>query len=59
MLRWAWQLGLVILPKSKTEKYIRENLNILDFALQKDEIASIDALNQDMHTCWNPSSVTH
>jgi diketogulonate reductase-like aldo/keto reductase len=30
-LRWGLQHGFIILPKSKTESRIKENINIYDF----------------------------
>ncbi len=58
-LRWGIQHGFVVLPKSKTQKYIEENMNIFDFSLTEEEVKSIDGLNKAFHTCWDPRSVIY
>lgn len=34
-LRWCLQNGFIILPKSKTESRIKENIDIYDFELSE------------------------
>jgi len=58
-LRWAVQNNFVVLPKSVTEKYIIENIDIFDFELEEEELKKISALNENFHTCWDPSVVLH
>lgn len=57
MLRWLLQQNLVILPKSVTPSRIQENINLLDFALDADDLDQLKALDQDMRTCWSPVHV--
>jgi len=45
LLRWALQKGYAILPKSTTEARIVENIQLFDFALDDDAMASLDALD--------------
>ncbi|VDN01965.1 unnamed protein product [Thelazia callipaeda] len=47
VLRWAIQRGLVVIPKSVTEKRIIENLNIFDFELMSNEMALIDDMDRN------------
>lgn len=47
LLRWAIQRGTSIIPKSSNPQHMRENLDILDFALSDDEMQEISGLNQD------------
>ena len=56
-LRWSLQNGFVALPKSKTEKYIKENFDIFDFELTAEEMIRIGNLNKGHHTCWNPETI--
>ena len=44
-LRWLVQKGLVIIPKTSSEKHMRENLEIFDFSLSIEEMEKIDSLN--------------
>ena len=45
MLRWHVQEGRSAIPKSVTPSRIAENLDVFDFDLTADEVASIDALD--------------
>jgi len=46
MLRWHIQEGRQVIPKSTHAARIAENLDIFDFALTDEELASIDALDK-------------
>ena len=48
ILRWHTQMGFVVTPGSKNVDHIRDNLNILDFALADAEMAEIAKLDKDM-----------
>ena len=56
VLRWNVQHGIVIIPKSVHDYRIRENSQIFDFSLSDEEMAEIDALNQDKRFSSNPDS---
>lgn len=47
ILRWDLQNGIVTIPKSVTESRIRENGNVFDFTLSDEDIAKLDALNEN------------
>lgn len=54
-LRWALQKGLVIIPKSSSEKHLIENLNLFDFELDKEDMDSIDRMgnsNRMLNPGW-------
>ena len=46
ILRWHTQMGFVVIPGSKNVAHIRDNLDILDFALTDKEMAEIARLNK-------------
>ncbi|MEU4619889.1 aldo/keto reductase [Actinoplanes sp. NPDC023801] len=54
VLRWHVQQGRIVIPKSVTPSRIRENLRIFDFELTGEEIAAIDALENDGRTGPHP-----
>lgn len=56
-LRWGLQNGFVVLPKSKSEKFIKENFEVFDFELSGEEMKSIGGMNKSHHTCWNPETI--
>ena len=45
-LRWHIQHGHVIFPKSMHRERMQENLDIFDFELSSDEMASLDGLDR-------------
>ncbi|HWG26761.1 aldo/keto reductase [Actinospica sp.] len=46
ILRWHIQHGHIVIPKSSRPERMRENLDVFDFELSAEEIASIDALDK-------------
>ena len=56
ILRWNIELGIITIPKSITPHRIRENADIFDFSLTAQEIAAIDALNQDHRVGPDPDN---
>jgi len=50
ILRWHVQLGNVAIPKSVTAERIRENIEIFDFKLSKEEMATISEADAAMAT---------
>jgi len=56
ILRWNIDLGIVTIPKSVTPNRIKENFDIFDFELKKDEIIAIDGLNVNQRTGADPEN---
>lgn len=46
VLRWHIQRGVIPIPKSSNEKRIKENFDIFDFELTKEDMNDIDSLNE-------------
>ena len=46
ILRWHIQHGHIVFPKSMHRERMEENLDLFDFELSSDEVASIDALDK-------------
>ncbi len=46
-LRWLIQRGVAVIPKSVTPKRIAENFGLFDFELTDEQMATIEALNQN------------
>ena len=44
-LRWLIQKGLVVIPKASSENHLKENLDIFDFELKKEEMEKINKIN--------------
>lgn len=45
-LRWCLQLGVVPIPKANKIEHLRENLEIFDFELGGDDMATLNGLNE-------------
>jgi len=45
LLRWAVQQGVAVIPKSNDHTRLVQNLNILDFQLQENEVKALNNLN--------------
>lgn len=56
LLRWSVQKGNIVLVKSVSPKRIAENFGIFDFKLDDADMEKIDALNENLRTCWDPSN---
>ena len=48
ILRWHTQMGFAVIPGSKNVDHIRDNLDILDFALTEEEMAEVAKLDKGM-----------
>lgn len=54
VLRWHIQRGVAVIPKSNSKDRIVENMQVFDFELDADEMASISALNNGFRTGVDP-----
>ncbi|MFE8936005.1 aldo/keto reductase [Streptomyces sp. NPDC000963] len=57
VLRWHLQLGNVVIPKSVTPARIRENLDVLDFALSSEEMEAVAGLDRGLRTGPDPDTL--
>lgn len=54
MIRWSYQNGNVVLPRSLNKERIKQNYDIFDFELSKDDLNLIETLNTGVRTGTNP-----
>jgi diketogulonate reductase-like aldo/keto reductase len=57
VLRWHIEHGVVAIPKSVKPHRIEENIDVFDFELTADEVASIDALDTGVRGGPNPETL--
>jgi diketogulonate reductase-like aldo/keto reductase len=55
MIRWSLQRGMVVIPKSVRPERIKENGEVFDFEISAADMATLDSLNEDLHTAWDPT----
>ncbi|MGW5193972.1 aldo/keto reductase [Kribbella sp. NPDC004138] len=58
MLRWGLQQGRSVIPKSTRPARIAENLDVFDFELTPDELATIDTLETGKRGGPEPEDIT-
>lgn len=58
ILRWDIQCGVIVIPKSVHRSRIEENAQIFDFTLSDEDMAAINALNEDRFLVGDPDNVT-
>lgn len=46
LIRWNLQLGTVPLPKANQRKHLEENINVFDFEINADDMATLNGLNE-------------
>lgn len=56
VIRWHLDHGLIVIPKSVTPSRIQSNIEVFDFKLQPDDLATIDALNQNRRIGPDPDT---
>lgn len=57
LIRWCIEHGLVALPKSVRRERIQENADVWNFHLSAEEMRQLDALDENLRTCWDPSKL--
>lgn len=53
ILRWHVQLGVLPIPKASSDEHQKENLDIFDFVLSKEEMGKINSLTRDDGRTFN------
>lgn len=57
VLRWLVQQGMVVVSRSSTPARVASNMDIFDFEISKEDMATITALNKDKATTLSPYSI--
>lgn len=57
VLRWDFQNGVIIIPKSVHEERIKENSQIFDFEISSEDMMVINQLNQNRRFGLDPDNV--
>ena len=55
LIRWGLEHGLVVLPKSTRRERLAENAAVFDFSVPPDLLGRLDALDEGLHTGWDPT----
>jgi 2,5-diketo-D-gluconate reductase A len=56
LIRWSTQLGNVVIPRSSSAERLKENLDVFDFELTDDEMATLNGLDDGTRFRPNPDT---
>ncbi len=54
LIRWGLQHELIEIPKSGNQQHLRENANIFDFTLNREDVSQLDELNENFRLVDDP-----
>ncbi|MCU1551301.1 MAG: aldo/keto reductase [Glaciihabitans sp.] len=57
VIRWHLQTGNIVIPKSNSRDRMAQNFDVFGFELSADEMAAIDALDENRRVGGNPAEV--
>jgi len=57
LIRWCLQKGVICIPKSSQKKHIKENADVFDFIISKEDVSELDNLNINYRSTWDPTNV--
>lgn len=55
LVRWGIEHEIVTIPKSARPERIRENADVFGFALDAEDLAALDRLDEGYRTAWDPT----
>jgi 2,5-diketo-D-gluconate reductase A len=58
LIRWSIQLGNVVIPRSSSPERVRSNIDVFDFELTDDEMATINGLDDGTRFRPDPETYT-
>ncbi|MBN1110295.1 MAG: aldo/keto reductase [Methanomassiliicoccales archaeon] len=58
ILRWCLQKGMAVIPRSSNPERIRENAQVFDFFLDREEMDLLDGLHRGLRTTTDPHTYT-
>ena len=54
LIRWCLEHDTITIPMSSSHEHLRENTEVFDFILSKDDVSLLDQLNQGYVVSWDP-----
>jgi len=57
LIRWALQVGTIVLPKSVHPERIKENADVFDFEISEDDMDVLEDFNENFRIAWDPTKI--
>jgi methylglyoxal/glyoxal reductase len=57
LIRWALQVGTIVLPKSVHKERIHENADIFDFEISEKDMDEIKSFHYNYRITWDPTNI--
>ncbi|MHA2088004.1 MAG: aldo/keto reductase, partial [Promethearchaeota archaeon] len=57
LIRWGLQHDIIEIPKSGNKQHLRENAEVFDFTLNKEEMLQLNGLNEDYRLVDDPHNI--
>jgi diketogulonate reductase-like aldo/keto reductase len=54
LIRWCLEHDVITIPMSSSQEHLKENTEVFDFSLSKEDISSLDSLDQGYVVSWDP-----
>lgn len=54
LVKWSLEHNFIVLPKSVTPSRLKENAEVFDFNITKEDLDYMDTWNEDFRVAWNP-----
>lgn len=58
LIRWSVQLGNIVIPRSSSPERIKSNIDVFDFELSEDDMATLNGLNDGTRFRPDPETYT-
>lgn len=56
LIRWSLQHDFITIPKSANENRIRENAQVYDFQLSREDMNTLNSFDEQLTTGWDPTN---
>jgi len=57
LIRWCLQKKVICIPKSSQKKHIKENADVFNLNISKEDMNNLDNLNINYRSTWDPTNV--
>lgn len=57
LLRWALQVGTIVIPKASKKEHIIEDAQLFDFEISKEDMELLESCDQGYRVAWNPETI--